>query len=227
MRHLMRGVDRVKRRAEADNRRAPIVEGLLVGVLGVGVLVGAGLTLRWLTAGLGAWDLRTLAEIARWRGRTAIDVAKLASLFGRTWVVLIVAIAAGGLSRRGGRAVAPVRATLIAIAAQNLVKVIARRPRPPIRHLEHVTSYSFPSGHATQSTALLLGVLIACWPLLHGHCRRAGAVAAVTAAEFVIAGSRLVLGVHYPTDVGAGIVLGALAAAFGSVPPGRVSRAGA
>ena len=221
----MSGLDRAKRRAEAADRHVRLVDRLLVGVLGVGVLVGVGLILRWLTAGLGPWDLRTLSDVATWRGRTTIEVAKLASLCGRSWVVVILAVAAAGLLRRSGRAGTPLRAALIAIAGQNLVKVIVRRPRPPIRHLEHVTSWSFPSGHATDSTALLVGVLIVCWPLLRSPWRRAVTALAATGAEVMIAGSRLVLGVHYPTDVGAGIVLGAVAAAFGGVQPGLLSRA--
>lgn len=207
-----------------SRRAAPrVLELLLLAIAGVGLLVGIGLILRRLTAGLGSWDLRTLTQIARWRGGPAVDIAHVASFFGRGWMVVVLAAGAGWLLRRGGRGTTPLAAALMAIAAQNVVKVIVRRRRPPLHHLEHVTSWSFPSGHAAESTALLIGVAIACWPLVDSRWRRAGVLVAATAAEFAIAGSRLVLGVHYPTDVIAGVVLGALSAAFASIRAGRLA----
>jgi membrane-associated phospholipid phosphatase len=207
-----------------SRRVAPrVLERLLPAIAGVGLLVGIGLILRRLTAGLGSWDLRTLTQIARWRGGPAVDLAHVASFFGRSWMVVVIAAGAGWLLRRGGRGTTPLTAALMAIAAQNVVKVIVRRRRPPLHHLEHVTSWSFPSGHAAESTALLVGVAIACWPLVDSRWRRAGVLVAATAAEFAIAGSRLVLGVHYPTDVIAGVVLGAVSAALASIRAGRLA----
>jgi membrane-associated phospholipid phosphatase len=187
---------------------------LLIALTGTAAVIGVGLGLRALTAGLGSWDGRELDAIVGGRGRAAIDAAHAASLFGRSWALLAIA-AAAGLGRRGGSAMArllPVTAVLVAIIAQNVIKTIVRRPRPPVRHLEHVTSWSFPSGHATESTALLGALVIASWSRGSSRARMAIVVGAA-AVEAAIAGSRLVLGVHYPTDVMAGIVLGVLAAA--------------
>ena len=68
----------------------------------------------------------------------------------------------------------------------------------------HETSYSFPSGHATAVTAVLLAMLGTLallrrwvWPWL----------VAVVASCFV-ADTRLVLGVHWFSDVAIGLVLG-------------------
>jgi undecaprenyl-diphosphatase len=103
---------------------------------------------------------------------------------------------------------------LIAFIAQNVIKLIVKRPRPPVRHLEHVTSWSYPSGHAIASTALLGALVIAAWPLVRSRSGRGVLVVSALAAECIIATSRLILGVHYPTDVIAGFLLGILTAAL-------------
>jgi len=59
------------------------------------------------------------------------------------------------------------------------------------------TSFSFPSGHAMGSMALAVSVAVLAW-----HTRyRWVAVIGGAAFTVVVSGSRLYLGVHYPTDV--------------------------
>jgi undecaprenyl-diphosphatase len=78
-----------------------------------------------------------------------------------------------------------------------------------VHHLEHVASASFPSGHTTQATAFYLALLII---FLASKPSRRGAVAAAIATIGVVLGivfSRVYLGVHYPSDTAAGVLLGA------------------
>ncbi|WP_329337840.1 phosphatase PAP2 family protein [Streptomyces sp. NBC_01352] len=85
------------------------------------------------------------------------------------------------------------------------VKRVVRRPRPA--HVEPLVStvgrHSFPSSHATSAVAaaVAFGAL------------GAYAVPPLAAAMCV---SRLVVGVHYPSDVAAGAALGALTARIGA-----------
>jgi undecaprenyl-diphosphatase len=94
--------------------------------------------------------------------------------------------------------------------------------------LEHplatATSFSFPSGHAA-GTAAVYGVLALL--LLRADATAApdralprrvvpAAVAAILAFVVAVAVSRVVLGVHFPSDVVAGLVLG-FGCAFGGV----------
>ncbi|MFF5977683.1 phosphatase PAP2 family protein [Streptomyces olindensis] len=85
------------------------------------------------------------------------------------------------------------------------VKRIVRRPRPA--HVEPLVRtagrHSFPSSHATSAAAaaVAFGAL------------GARAVPPLAAAVCV---SRLVVGVHYPSDVAAGAALGALTARLGA-----------
>lgn len=90
------------------------------------------------------------------------------------------------------------------------LKPLTARLRPFVANLdlpvlrEQPPDYSFPSGHASTAVAGACA-LTAMWP-------RARLVAWVLAA--LIAGSRLYLGVHYPSDVLAGAVLGWLVGRF-------------
>jgi membrane-associated phospholipid phosphatase len=95
-------------------------------------------------------------------------------------------------------------------ALYSVVKPIVDRPRPPVAiHLVHASSFSFPSGHATAVTACfgMAAALLAAdrslrWKLVAGIA--AGVV-------IVIVGfSRIYLGVHWFTDVVAGVALGGL-----------------
>jgi undecaprenyl-diphosphatase len=81
------------------------------------------------------------------------------------------------------------------------------RPRPyTSHHISHpwsnTTDASFPSDHTTVSFAIAFAV-VAFDPI-------AGAIFLVIAA--IIAVGRLFIGAHYPSDVGAGLVIGLLAA---------------
>ncbi|MGI8701919.1 MAG: phosphatase PAP2 family protein [Nocardioidaceae bacterium] len=90
----------------------------------------------------------------------------------------------------------------LAHAAAVLVKRVVRRPRPDdpgIRVLVGTPSrLSFPSAHVTSTTA----AAIAYAALLPGQRWTAASVATAMAV------SRMVLGVHFPSDVAAGALLG-------------------
>jgi len=91
--------------------------------------------------------------------------------------------------------------------AATVFKFVLERPRPTAIHFEPLSTYSFPSGHATMSTVVygFLAVLIARdlaprWRWLP----YAGAAALIG----TIALSRLYLGVHWFSDVVGGLSLG-------------------
>ncbi len=117
-----------------------------------------------------------------------------------------VCACAFALRRRGRRRAALLWPAALAagVAVEVLVKEVVRRPAL-VASGRHVVAFdgSLPSGHALRS--LLLAATIAClW-------RRAGIVAALWAASVL---PILVLaGWHTPSDVVAGAVLGATAAA--------------
>ncbi|MFL6562613.1 MAG: phosphatase PAP2 family protein [Bacillus sp. (in: firmicutes)] len=89
-----------------------------------------------------------------------------------------------------------------------ILKDYFQRPRPDLEHLVDVKSYSFPSGHAM--VGLIVYFMIA-YLLMEEAKSRVGKVtiAVITAILLLLIGaSRIILHVHYPTDVIGGYALG-------------------
>ena len=169
--------------------------------MGLGLHVLAGLV-----QGL---DRRLVGDAVAIRTGALTTVAHDASLLGRSWVLIALAVLVGLATLRplGVRAWGPLLAVVGADGLQNAIKAIVNRSRPPVTHLEHVTSSSFPSGHATQSTAFLVALLALVFSARSGRGRAAATLCAVVLV-CAVGASRVYLGVHYPTDVAAGIILG-------------------
>lgn len=132
-----------------------------------------------------------------------IPAARAMSFFGEHalgWMGLAALGAAVDSKRRVGWAKVGV-AAFTSHAASVVIKRIVRRPRPHdpriVIGVGTPSKLSFPSSHATSTTAALVGLAAL------GY----GAAPAVGVPAIML--SRLVLGVHYPTDVALGAALGA------------------
>ena len=168
--------------------------------------------------GLATSDASHLRFFVEHRSTAAVDAAKALSDLGAAGLLALFAVvAAGVLWWRGQRLVVAV-APAVTLAAAAVVASIAKhavgRARPPIAvRLVNETEPSFPSGHATDSTAFYMALaLIVAVFVLRRPLARAAAVLGATLLAAAIGLSRLVLGVHWPTDVLAGWSLGTLAA---------------
>ena len=120
-----------------------------------------------------------------------VTVAGLAYLRARNvrLPLFVLASAAGGL------------------ALDDIVKFLVNRPRPDMAPVVEALGSAFPSGHATAATALFAAVAY----VLTRRLDRRAAVwvwAAAMFASALVALSRVYLGVHWPTDVLAGMALG-------------------
>lgn len=109
-----------------------------------------------------------------------------------------------------------------------VAKYAFQRARPVVEDpVSQAPGYSFPSGHALNSAAWATIVVILLWPLLGPLWARVTAVVLATLVVLMTALDRVLLGVHYPSDVTVGVITGvglALASYAGYVgwnPPDR------
>ena len=168
--------------------------------------------------GLERGDVPGLQFVQAHRSAALINVAMRFSQLGGVPVLAVIGVAAGAyLWVRGEKlfvAVAPVAALLITGAVTALGKYLVGRPRPPLGlRLLGETDASFPSGHSGDSAALLLtAALLIAALTMHGRWTRTWTVAVAGLLVAAIGTSRVILGVHYPTDVLAGWLFGTLVA---------------
>jgi undecaprenyl-diphosphatase len=164
--------------------------------------------------GLSGSDPSHLRLFIDHRGDQLVNLAKLVTEAGAAPLLAAMALTSAALLWwRGARvivAVAPTIALGLGAVAASVAKQVVGRARPPIGiRLLNETEPSFPSGHATDSAAfyITLALIVAVFVL-----RRPLARVAIVAASFALVSciglSRLVLGVHWPTDVVAGWALG-------------------
>lgn len=142
----------------------------------------------------------------------APDFWRSLSWLGNTTPRLVVAAAvvfALGRRRQVRRAVVFAGLLLSGVALSATLKGWIGRPRPQVvAHLDHVTSASFPSAHTFNSTLFFLAVALLLAPAVRGRAARGAVWAAAVALTLGVGVARVALGVHYPTDVLAGWVLG-------------------
>lgn len=125
-----------------------------------------------------AWVLAPLAGILA-----------LWSAWTRRWRVLVLVAAASGL---------------VWLVNPALKRVFAR-DRPTVRpYVEPLSDYSFPSGHAIASMTFASLLVLLAWPTRVRVPVLVGAVAYVV----MVGVTRIVLGVHWPSDLVAGWALG-------------------
>ena len=165
-------------------------------------------------------EARFCLRCNRWLARRA-----LAQFFGAIsrlgdgvfWYTLMLAIALFGGAAGRIAALHMAITGLLAAGLYRLLKRWTRRPRPfrshseIIAHVPPLDEFSFPSGHTLHAACFTI-LALAYFPLL--------AVLLVPFA-LLVAASRVVLGLHYPSDVIAASVIGCLLATL-SLWVGRV-----
>jgi membrane-associated phospholipid phosphatase len=173
--------------------------------------------------------------VAQWGADHATGAStrglKLVTDLGETWMAIVVgvAVAIADLRLTRNRWVVPF---LLAVVIgdkllTNGLKLLVDRVRPHLNPVAETLGPSFPSGHSSTAAALWAAVALIAggWWGRRAIAPLAGCAVALAVA---VAASRVLLDVHWLTDVIAGVTLGWLwfavcAVAFG----GRVLRFGA
>jgi membrane-associated phospholipid phosphatase len=98
---------------------------------------------------------------------------------------------------------------LFSSVSMALAKAFVERTRPDVLSwLTPLSSYSFPSGHATLSTAFYGFLAVCLYRRVQNPILRFLSISACCLIVFLVCLSRLVLSYHYMTDVTAGVLLG-------------------
>ena len=179
--------------------------GLAAFVL-VGWLVGE----LWVSI-IGPSEADAMRSLAEQRSQTLIETARVITWAGSGFVLVPLAVVYCLVLGRAGlwREAAAVALSLGgAMLIYELTKALTARPRPSVEHLQAVTGSSFPSGHATQASAFWLSLVLALRAMSVTPFALRMAGIAATALVLGVAWSRVYLGVHYPSDVLAGVILG-------------------
>lgn len=225
------GVDASRRR----HRRSAVITVSLLGALTLATSFGV-MAHRAVTIGVAVWPNPSVERfVVAHRTEWVTALMRALTLAGSSTVLILLIAAVGGALLVRRRDPRPLLWLAAGLAGANLLfriaKVLVAQPRPPAAlHLVSASGFGFPSGHAASA--------IACWGMLavvlsSGRSRREALVVAMCSALIVllVGTSRIYLGVHWWTDVAAGLALGGswlciLCAAFFASPSLAEGRAG-
>lgn len=143
-----------------------------------------------------------------WMLGAALDITALG---GATVLGLTVCAVAGFLLLQGlwRRALFVTVASVGGAFLNSALKQLFQRPRPDVvPHLRDVMSMSFPSGHALQSAVVYLTLGALSMHIAERRLTRFYCMTIAMLATALVGVSRIYLGVHYPTDVLAGWLIG-------------------
>lgn len=137
---------------------------------------------------------------------------------GTGTVVAMIVFIAGlflWLNQHKHSAILLIVATLGGMLLDNLLKIGFDRPRPQIfKWGTYAVSSSFPSGHAMSSVIVYGTVAYLAARLQKNVASRVATMVFAALIIVLICSSRLYLGVHFPSDVLAGLIIGLAWAAF-------------
>lgn len=153
--------------------------------------------------------LRQAADAARVAGPEWFGAfMQHATVFGgRPFLTVLTSLVVAALALRRKWRLALL--TIAVALGQSIVidesKTLFARPRPDIvPRLDAISNFSFPSGHAASSASIYFWLAILAASATGSKTARTAIFVGAAAAAFVVGMSRVVLGVHYPSDVLAG-----------------------
>jgi undecaprenyl-diphosphatase len=181
------------------------VSVFVVALLASGVRHGTGFT---------RYDWQVLRDFRSHRSPIVVGTANALSGLGSIQTLVGVAAAVGVLLRRRRLhpilCAAPLASLLVAGGFVQIMKVVIARAGPHAQfQFGSRGAGSFPSGHSADTTAFSIGLAIVLVAVLVRRPAERVAVFGLALVLSVAVGvSRLVLGVHWPTDVVAGWAVG-------------------
>jgi undecaprenyl-diphosphatase len=208
--------DRPRLRSAVEHTDRRVLGGLAVAVSFLMVFTAA-LLVGWIFesidtgTGFAGWD----RSVAAWgpdnATSAAADFMRWVTRLGDTWVLFSAITVVGVIDWRRRRNPSSIWFLLTVglgvTIVNNGLKLLIMRDRPPVDHLVGSAGSSFPSGHAAASAACWMAIALVAGRWFPRRIRPWFAIGAVVIAGLVAA-SRALLGVHWVTDVVAGVVVG-------------------
>lgn len=157
-----------------------------------------------------AFDVGIMRAFGRARSPVTNVLGRVVTSLGSVAGEAAITTSALYLSRKRPRLAAQIlTGALGGIIAELGLKRFFRRKRPTMfAHLEQVSSTSFPSGHAMASASLYLTLAFVASRAPKLRAKRMQLLLGGAATALSVSASRVFLGVHWPTDVLGGFVLG-------------------
>ena len=198
----------------------PLYVGAVSGVVFLGIVV-------YTNSAVGRLDLAAVHLLQRLRSDELTALAVGITEVGATKSIILVTLVTAGFLLIRGHWHGAVSIAVSVAATQGIVyaiKSVVARGRPPASSaFVEAAGYAFPSAHAASGVALYGLLALFVLRRVHGRTRIAACLLAL-AGVGSIGLTRIYLGAHYPTDVLAGWLVGALAAA-GAWSVGQALRA--
>ena len=164
---------------------------------------------------LGKWDAEVPRQLVEYRRQQGNSGSKLITTLSETLTIItLTALAAAVFRSMFGRwreSLVVIYAVVGETAIFTATTLFIDRPRPSVPHLDAAPpTSSFPSGHTAAAVCFYGSIAaIIVWHSRHRWIK-VTAVVICAAVPVLIAGSRVFRGMHYPTDVLAGALLGAI-----------------
>lgn len=159
-----------------------------------------------------SFDESTLDFIEKFRTPMLTKIFQGITFFGSAPVIIVMSFIVIAILLQNKKRIAALwftYFTVVDVLITFIIKNLTQRNRPdPLERLIQQNDFSLPSGHSSSSIFLYGVMLVLMLPYISSKPLRV-ILTIVTALWILLIGfSRMYLGVHYPTDVAAGYLLG-------------------
>jgi membrane-associated phospholipid phosphatase len=197
----------------------PIPAFVAVTIVGFALLAAAAIVMGWALQtyalpehGIGRQDERVNVWLADHRTSLRTDISFWLSGVGDVYALpalVAVTTLVAGVLRKWRAAAFIVTAIAVEAATYRVATLTIDRQRPHVGRLDHLpVNDSFYSGHTAASVAVYCGIALLVTSWVRNTPQRVGIWLVAVALPLLVALARMYRGMHHPTDVAAGLLVG-------------------